>query len=154
MKILTLILLLVMAAPVIAQEKSYSESFDPTRDAAKDIAAALKHASRSQKRVLLDVGGEWCIWCHRLDTLFLLNVDLSEFLHGNFVTVKINVSKENKNEVVLSKYPKVSGYPHLFVLDASGKLLWSQNTGELEEGKGHSKDKVFAFLQTWAPPGK
>ena len=33
--------------------------FDPKRDAAKDIANAAKVASKQNKRILLDVGGEW-----------------------------------------------------------------------------------------------
>jgi hypothetical protein len=65
--------------------------------------------------------------------------------------VKVNWSPENKNEAVLSQYPKIPGYPHLFVLDATGKLVRSQDTGELEAGKGHDPEKVRAFLKRWAP---
>jgi thiol:disulfide interchange protein len=126
--------------------------FDPARDAAKDIEQAVRLASASGRRVLLDVGGEWCVWCHRLDQLFADNPDLSAFLEKHYVVVKVNWSKENKNEEVLSRYPKVAGYPHLFVLEKDGSLLHSQETGALEEGKGHSKEKVLAFLKEWAPP--
>lgn len=124
--------------------------FDPARDAAKDIEDAILEAQKSKRRILLDVGGEWCIWCHRLDEFFETNADINKFLHKNFVVVKINYSKENQNKDVLSNYPKIEGYPHLFVLDKNGKLLHSQNTGELEAGKGHDRDKVFAFLKKWA----
>ena len=127
------------------------EKFDPNRDAAKDIRAAVTEAKHSGKRVFLDVGGEWCVWCRRLDTLFATNKDLAETLHKEFVVVKVNYSKENKNEAVLSQYPKIPGYPHLFVLDGNGKLLHSQDTSELESGKGHDHDKVMAFLQKWGP---
>lgn len=126
--------------------------FDPSRDAARDIADALTEARRSGRRVLLDVGGEWCIWCHRLDTLFVLHPDLAALMHSGFVVVKVNFSKENKNAEVLSRYPKVPGYPHLFVLEKDGTLLRSQDTGELESGKGHDPAKVRVFLQAWAPP--
>lgn len=125
--------------------------FDPSRDPAQDIRAAVAEAKRTEKRILLDVGGEWCIWCHRLDTLFMQNKDLQEFLHNNFVLVKVNWSPENKNEKVLSAYPKIPGYPHFFVLDTNGKFLHSQGTGELEEGKHHDKGKVMGFLKAWAP---
>ena len=130
------------------------EKFDPKRDAAKDIHAAVVQAKHAGKRVLLDVGGEWCIWCHRLDTLFATHPDLDEFLHKNFVVVKVNYSKENKNEKLLSKYPKIPGYPHIFILDNNSKLLCSQDTGELESGKGHDPEKVMTFLKKWAPPLK
>lgn len=128
------------------------EKFDPARDAASDIKAAVAEAKSSNRRVLLDVGGEWCIWCHRLDSLFATHSDLSVYLHSHYVVVKVNYSKENKNEPVLSQYPKIPGYPHFFVVDSDGKLLKSQDTGELEAGKGHDPAKVMAFLKKWAPP--
>ena len=125
--------------------------FDPSRDAASDIRMAVAEARRSGRRVLLDVGGEWCIWCRRLDTLFLRHAELSSYRDSHYVVVKINWSPENKNEEVLSRYPAVSGYPHLFVLESDGSLVRSQNTGDLEKGKGHDPDKVMAFLRAWAP---
>jgi thioredoxin-related protein len=126
--------------------------FDEKRDPASDLQLAIKEARVSKRRILLDVGGEWCIWCRRLDTLFIRNPDLSEFLHANFVVVKVHYdNKVNTNEKFLSRYPKIPGYPHVFVLDKNGKLLKSQDTAELEEGKGHSKEKVMTFLQLWAP---
>jgi len=130
------------------------EKFDPARDAARDIASAQVEARRSGRRILLDVGGEWCIWCHRLDTLFMRNKDLAEQLHAGFVVVKVNYSKENMNEAVLAPYGKIPVYPHLLVLDENGVLLRSQDTGELESGKGHDPVKVGAFIQAWRGPGK
>jgi thiol:disulfide interchange protein len=127
--------------------------FDPARDAAKDVQDAIREAERTGKRILLDVGGNWCVWCRRLDSLFQSDKGLSNFLHANFVVVKVNWSKENKNEALLSRYPKIPGYPHLFVLDSKGTLLHSQDTGQLESGKGHDPKKVMDFLKMWAPQG-
>ena len=127
------------------------EQFDPTRDSGKDVQAAVVAASKTGQRILLDVGGEWCSWCHKLDKFFDDNKDVAIFLHKNYVVVKVNYSKENKNEKFLSQYPAVKGYPHLFVLEADGKYLHSQDTGELESGDHHDHDKVFAFLKKWAP---
>ena len=124
--------------------------FDPKRDAAKDIADAVKNAQKSNKRIILDVGGDWCSWCHKLDKFFEDNEDIKEFLGNHFIVVKINYSKENKNEAVLSKYPQIPGYPHLFVLESNGTFLYSQDTGALESGDRHGRDKVFAFLKKWA----
>jgi thiol:disulfide interchange protein len=125
--------------------------FDPSRDAAKDIQDAVVEATRTGKRILLDVGGNWCVWCRRLDSLFASNKYLDELLHKQFIVVKVNWSKENKNEAVLSQYPKIPGYPHLFVLESDGKLLHSQDTGQLESGKHHDPEKVMAFLKKWGP---
>lgn len=125
--------------------------FDPARDAAKDIEAAIAEAKKSDRLVLLDVGGDWCIWCKKLDSFFEENQDIKEYMDRNFVVLKINYSKENKNEAVLSRYPEIPGYPHIFILDSNGELIHSQNTGELESGDYHDREKIFNFLKKYAP---
>jgi hypothetical protein len=39
------------------------------------------------------------------------------------------------------------------VLDASGALVHSQDTGVLESGNGYDKARVLAFLTRWAVQG-
>ncbi|KAB2923938.1 MAG: thioredoxin family protein [Bacteroidetes bacterium] len=133
-------------APVFGR---YRPAADPHRQLKEAVAEAA-----GSRRILLEVGGEWCIWCHRLDTLFLRNPDLTGYLKRHFVLVKINVSPENENKEFLKAYPKVPGYPHLFVLENDGRFLHSQDTGELEKGKGHDREKVMEFLRRWTLPRK
>jgi thioredoxin-related protein len=124
--------------------------YDPKRDAVKDIQDAIAEAKRSGKRILLEVGGEWCLWCHRMDHYFEGNPKLLELREQHFITVKINFSTENENKKLLSACPEIPGYPHIFVLDADGKLLHSQNTGELEAGKSYDLEKFIGFLKKWS----
>ncbi len=146
-----LILLSFNAFAQASDTPFYKVKYDPKADPAVELQKAVAAAQENSRHILLDVGGEWCIWCHRLDSFFEANEDVSEFLLANYVPLKINMSKENQNKEFLAKFPKIDGYPHLFVLDSNGKLLHSQETGSLEEGKGHSHDKVLAFLKEWAP---
>ena len=125
--------------------------YDPKRDTAQDIQDAIKEAQRTNKRILLEVGGEWCGWCHTLDRFFQASPDLLLLRDKNFVTVKINFSGDNENKDLLSHYPAIPGYPHIFVLDAEGKLLHSQDTSALERGKSYNLEKLTAFLTNWAP---
>jgi thioredoxin-related protein len=150
--ILLTILLLAAFAPVplrpaVAQDRRESGSppkyapvteYDPKRDAAQDIQDAIKEAQRTNRRILVEVGGEWCSWCHTLDRFFQVNPDLLLLRDKNFVTVKINFSTDNENKELLSHYPAIPGYPHIFVLDAEGRLLRSQDTSELESGKSYN----------------
>jgi thioredoxin-related protein len=154
-----LVLVTLVFGAAIAQEaketpKKYlteREKFDPAKDPARDVQDATVAASKSGKRILLDVGGEWCSWCHKLDKFFQDNKDVKDFMLKNYVVVKVNYSKENKNEKFLSQYPKIPGYPHLFVLEGDGKFLHSQGSGDLESGDHHDHDKVLDFLKKWAP---
>jgi hypothetical protein len=86
-----------------------------------------------------------------MDDFFRQHPDVAELRDRNFVTVPVNFSPENQNKRVLGRYPKIPGYPHLFVLDAEGKLLHSQNTSELEEGRGYNLMRFRDFLLKWAP---
>ncbi|RZJ77309.1 MAG: thioredoxin family protein, partial [Flavobacterium sp.] len=69
----------------------------------------------------------------------------------NFETVKVNYSKENKNEAVLKnlKNPGRFGFPVFLILDGNGEVIHIQNSAYLEEGKGHSVKKVTDFLKNW-----
>ena len=125
--------------------------YDPKRDAVKDIEDAIREAQRTNKRILLVVGGQWCSWCHTLDRFFEAHAELLTLRDRNFVTVKINFSEENENKEVLSRYVPISAYPHLFVLERDGKLLRSQGTGVLESGKSYDLEKLTGFLTNWAP---
>jgi len=143
-------LLLAFAAGVAALD--LPTKFDPARDPAKDVAAAAAAAKAQGKRVLVDVGGEWCVWCHIMDDFIAANPDVRAAVDANYVLVKVNWSRENKNEAFLSAYPRINGYPHLFVLDGDRKLVHSQETDVLEQGRGYDKAKFLAFLWKWALP--
>lgn len=151
--VLTFVLSIAVLGAVaqLAPSSAEREKFDPKRDPAADLAKAVVKAIKENKRILLDVGGEWCSWCHKLDAFFKEDKDASAILKASYVVVKVNFSPENKNEAFLSKYPAIKGYPHLFVLDKTGKLLHSQDTGELETGPKHDSAKVIPFLKKWVP---
>ena len=124
--------------------------YDPKRDPERDIQDAVTEAGRTGKRILLEVGGEWCSWCHIMDRYFDENPKLLDLREKNFVMVKINFSHENENKRLLSRYPAIPGYPHIFVLDTNGKLLHSQDTSKLESGKSYDLEKFLSFLKKWA----
>ena len=125
--------------------------YNPKADPYADLAQAVAKAKSGNKHILMEVGGEWCGWCHRMHAFYEQNEPLREYRDGNFVVFQVNFSEENRNEKFLAGYPKIEGYPHIFVLDSSGKLLHSQNTGDLEQGKGYNLEKFTAFLDQWAP---
>ena len=140
------------AAADIAAVAALNAQFDPARDPVADLETAKVEARRGGKRILLDVGGEWCSWCHVLDRFFASHADLDALRDARYVWLKVNYSKENDNRAFLSRWPKVAGFPHLFVLGADGTLLHSQDTGALEQGKSYDPAKMRAFLERWSAP--
>lgn len=145
--------LLVVAAllallPAWGGDARLPEKFEPQRNAVADMELALSIAKQQGKRVLVDVGGEWCSWCHILDRFIAADPDVHALVETRYVWLKVNFSPQNRNELLLSHWPKVTGYPHFFVLNANGQLIRSQSTSELEAGNGgYDRVKVLDFLE-------
>jgi len=125
--------------------------YDPKRNPSADLAKALVEAKRSGRNVLLVVGGDWCDWCQVMDKFFAGHADVRGLRERNFVTLKINMSPQNENRAFLSRYPKIPGYPYLFVLGADGKLLHPQRANEFEDGKTYNVPRFARFLAGHGP---
>jgi thioredoxin-related protein len=161
--VLAILILALSTTAAIAQKRRTTKApatpytpvteYDPKRDAAQDLAAAIREAQRTQRHILVEVGGQWCSWCHTLDQFFVANSELLALRDRNFVTVKINFSEENENAAVLSRYPQIDGFPHIFFLDSKGKLLLSQDTGVLENGRNYNLERLTTVLTNWGPTG-
>lgn len=126
-------------------------SYDPNRDSDHDLTNAKSWAKQGHKRILLVVGGNWCVWCARLDAFFAANPDITSFRDSHFVMVKIYSGMKGKRPGALARLPKVSAYPHFFILDEDAAVLQSKDTDEFESGPSYDHDRLLAFLKTWAP---
>ena len=146
------ILVFVLATGLLrAQDAPAPKIYDPAADAQADLAQALRKADLEGKHVLVQVGGNWCSWCLKLEKLFASSDTIKRLLQDEFVFIHVNYSKENKNLPVLERlgFPQRFGFPALVVLDAKGVRLHTQDSGLLEENKGHSAEKVLTFLSKW-----
>jgi len=138
-------------APPSVHKHLYSESADPK----VDIAAALKQARGEHKRVILDFGGDWCGDCQVLDIYFHQQPNL-DLLEKNFVLVHVWIGHMDQHVDVAAKYgvPLNRGVPALAVLDASGKVLFAQSTGDFSNMRGMNVQSVTEFLGKWKPQRK
>jgi len=127
----------------------YSKVYDDQRDPFKDANAALLLARDTNRNLLIEIGGNWCTWCHKMDAFLLKNPKVYTALHSKYVLLKINVSDSNENEVFMKSLPPVLGYPHMYVSTANGKMLLSKDTAELQNNSGYSKEYWLAFLNKW-----
>ena len=117
-----------------------------------DVAAGLKAAAASHRRVILDFGGNWCGDCKVLDIYFHDPVN-RPILDANYVLVHINIGRMDQNQNIAERYqiPLDKGVPALAVLDEHGKLLYSQRTGEFEAMRRMEISSVTSFLLQWKP---
>ncbi|MDH5736170.1 MAG: thioredoxin family protein, partial [Gammaproteobacteria bacterium] len=127
----------------------YSLKYDPARDPFKDGYAAIENAKMTQRRILIEVGGEWCSWCHMIERFLDENPDVKIALHQTFVILKVNVSDSNDNQAFLSSLPKPLGYPHMYVSEKDGTILLSKDTAELISDGQYSRQKFLEFIKYW-----
>ncbi len=125
--------------------------YHPKANAEKEIALAVRQAKTENKHVLIQAGGNWCSWCLEFDRFTHQDFQLDSLLKTNYIVCHLNFSSENKNYEIFKKYgfPVRFGFPVFLVLDGDGKLLHTQSSAYLEEGKGYSKEKTFEFLDNW-----
>ncbi|MDX2457814.1 MAG: thioredoxin family protein [Gammaproteobacteria bacterium] len=103
---------------------AYSEGYDPARDPFADGRAALQLAKDTRRKVLIEIGGDWCSWCHVLDGFLSAHPELRIRLHQTFVLLKVNVDEANGNSEFLSVFPRPQGYPHMYITDTDGTILF------------------------------
>ena len=138
-----------------AEEKAkLPKPYNDKENAEAKIAELVKQAQAENKNIILQAGGNWCIWCLRFNQFVQTTPELKNVVDENYLYYHLNYSPENKNEKVFATYDNPGakfGYPVFVVLDKNGKMIHTQDSAVLEEGKGYSIEKVKAFFQEWAP---
>lgn len=132
-------------------KKDRATIYDTKSDGGKQIEEALAIAKRDNKRVLLQFGANWCVWCHRMHKMLTDNKELAKTITGEYVLVLIDVDTidgKMHNEAINQKYgdPRQQGLPAWVVLDADGNKLATVNTEPFEVGDTYKPAKIKAAL--------
>jgi thiol:disulfide interchange protein len=153
MKTVKLLVLAALLSLAAGTANSADRAIYPDSGRARaDLAAALKTAATTHRRVLLDFGGNWCGDCQVLD-LYFHDARNKPILDANFVLVDINIGKMDTNLDIAEQYgiPIKRGVPALAVLSEHGVLLYSQKNGEFEAMRNMQSSSVTEFLVKWRP---
>jgi thioredoxin 1 len=148
---LVLAMLILTLSPPAARGSNREVYPDPSQ-AKADIAAALKVAAQTHKRVLLDFGGDWCGDCQVLN-IYFHDERNGPILNAGFVLVHVNIGHLDANLDIAQKFqvPVQRGVPLLAVLSENGTLLYAQKIGEGEAMSRTQSSAVTSFLVRWKP---
>lgn len=151
--VLSALLLSYVFSGSAQEQKIYGNLYNPEADARADIQHAVTRAQQEDKNVMLQIGGNWCIWCIRFHHLITTNDTLTRLMNAHFIFVPVNYDQHNKNDSIWSElgFPQRFGFPVFVILDKTGKVIHIQNSAYLEEGPGHSPARVAGFLKQWTP---
>lgn len=136
-----------------AAQPPFSLGFDPARDPFDDFARAADVAKREGKLVLIEIGGDWCTWCHVMEEYLAETPAVRSALLNAFVILKVNVSEENPNTEFVSYLPEIRGVPFFVIADPDGQVVGEQETASLEQDHGYSDEAFMAFIRRWRPGG-
>ncbi|WP_326983771.1 thioredoxin family protein [Chryseobacterium sp. MYb264] len=146
------------AAELEAKKKSAEEKaklpkpYDPKADAQADIKKLVAQAQKENKKILIQAGGNWCIWCLRFNNFVQSTPELKEIVDKNYLYYHLNYSPDNKNEKTFAQYINIKekqGYPFFIILDDNGKMIHIlKDSRVLEKENGYDKEKVETFFKT------
>lgn len=139
----------VQASQLSAELPVYSHVYDASRNPNADGRDALKLAKETNRKVLIEVGGDWCSWCFVLDRFIKEHPKVASRLHLTFVLLKVNISDENDNIEFMAAFPPAQGYPHMYVTDSDGNILSSKDTADFRENKKYSEGRFMDFIDHW-----
>ena len=127
-------------------------AYDPKANGKAQIAAAVATAKAENKNVLVQFGGNWCVFCEALDKLVEGTPELRA-LHDRYVALHVDAGANPDLNDVYGK-PYDLGFPVLLVLDGDGKLLHTQASTAFQSptSVGHDPAGVKKFLAAWADP--
>ena len=132
--------------------KPNASLYPPPAEARTELKTAEAAAAKERKRVLVVFGANWCYDCHVLDATFH-SAAFAPLVNRNYVVIHVNIGEEGKDNNDLARELGVNldkGVPSLAVLDADGKVLVAQKSGEFESTVKIGPSDVRAFLEHWA----
>jgi thiol:disulfide interchange protein len=133
--------------------------YDPRADGEQQLKAALAQARRENKRILLDLGANWCSDSQATYRLLRTDPKIRRELEQHFVLVLVDVNQRdglNRNAKLVARYgnPLARGIPVLLVLSPDGSLLNADSGERLRDDAHQRPEQVLAYLRKWASEEK
>jgi len=127
--------------------------YDESANANAAVAAAFARARHSGKRVLIDLGGNWCGDCVVLANVMALP-ELKPFLAAHFEMVSVDVGRFNKNLQIPARFgirTRLKGVPAILIVEPNGTtLVDAGHVSALEDARHMTPQGLADWLAQWA----
>ena len=127
--------------------------YDEAADANRAVATAKARALRSGKRLLIDLGGNWCADCRILAGVMALPA-VRAFVERHYALVMVDVGQFDRNLQIPAHYGlkgRLEGVPSLLVIDPrTDRLLNRGHTAALADARHLSPQALADWLARWA----
>ena len=125
--------------------------YDEKADANRQVAAAKARARAQGKKLLIDLGGNWCPDCRILAGV-MARPEVAAFIARHYVVVTVDVGRMDKNLQVAKGYgvDKLSGVPAIMVVDPkTNRLVNRGRLFALSDARHMSPQALADWLAQW-----
>lgn len=125
--------------------------YEEKADADRQIAQAKARAKASGRKLIIDLGGNWCADCRILAGVMELP-ELRPFLRRHYEIVTVDVGRFDRNQQVLRHYgiDKLKGVPALLIVDPkTDKLLNADRLSALADARHMTPQALADWLAQW-----
>lgn len=126
--------------------------YDANADATATVDAAFARARKNGKRVLIDMGGNWCGDCIVLANIMALK-EVKPFITAHFEVVTVDVGRFDKNLQIPARFgitKRLEGVPAVIVAEANGKFVNEGKITALSDARHMTPQAVVDWLAQWA----
>ena len=149
------------AAPPRVGIASYAElqtplpyPYDEAANADAAVALARARARASHKRLLIDLGGNWCADCRILAATLELP-EVRAFVAAHYELVQVDVGRFDRNLQIPARYgirSRLEGVPSLLVIDPrSDRLINAGHVSALADARNMTPQSLADWLAAWTP---
>ncbi|MFT3967161.1 MAG: thioredoxin family protein [Sphingobium sp.] len=125
--------------------------YDEKADADRQVAAARARAKAEKKKLLIDLGGNWCPDCRVLAGVLELP-EVKAFVKRHYVVVTVDVGRMDRNLQIPARYgvDKVKGVPAVLIVDPrTDKLLNEGRLFALADARHMTPQALADWLAQW-----
>ena len=128
------------------------QPYNEAANADAQVAAAFARAQKSHKRVLIDLGGNWCVDCLVLSN-FLRLPEMRRFMEAHYEEVLVDVGRFNRNLQIPARFgvtKKLEGVPALLIATPDGKLVNGDNVFATADAHNMTPRALADYLAKYA----
>lgn len=128
------------------------QPYDEDANANAMVGAAFARARKSHKRVLIDLGGNWCGDCIVLANLMQLPA-MKRFIAQHYEVVSVDVGRFDKNLQIPARFgitQRLEGVPSVLIATPEGKLINQGHIAALADARSMTPQAIADWLAQWA----
>ncbi len=127
--------------------------YSATADAKAQVAAARARALKGRKKLLIDLGGNWCLDCRLLAGVMDLP-SMQGWVKRHYEVVTVDIGRFDKNLDIPARYGikgRLAGVPALLIVDPkTDKLVNAGRETALADARSLSPQGLADWLAQWA----